>query len=93
MRKGRDETTKDFSASQDVANNLVGVEPSIITQQPMIEQPTVAHPVVQQVVEPVVQPVAEPTVLQQWTDESGYTWRSMSDGSMTWWTGTEWQKR
>ncbi len=93
MRKGREGTVKDFSASQDVANNLVVDDPSSISQQPMMEQPTIVQPVVQQVVEPVAQPVPEPTVLQQWTDEAGYTWRSMSDGSMTWWTGTEWQKR
>jgi len=38
------------------------------------------------------EPVAEPTVVQQWTDESGYTWRKMSDGSTMWWTGSDWQK-
>lgn len=40
------------------------------------------------------QPVVsvEPTVLQQWTDESGYTWRQMSDGSTLWWNGTDWQQ-
>ena len=37
--------------------------------------------------------VAEPTVLRQWTDEAGYTWRAMDDGTNFWWTGTEWQKR
>jgi hypothetical protein len=37
--------------------------------------------------------VAEPTVLQQWTDEAGYTWRAMDDGTNFWWTGTEWQLR
>jgi len=45
--------------------------------------------VVQQPVQPVAQ---EPTVLRQWTDEKGYTWRSMSDGSNYWWTGTEWKR-
>ncbi len=49
---------------------------------------TYQQPVVQQ---PVA--VAEPTVLRQWTDEAGYTWRAMDDGSNFWWTGTEWQKR
>ena len=32
-----------------------------------------------------------PEVLQQWTDDSGYTWRRMSDGSTMWWNGTDWQ--
>ena len=36
---------------------------------------------------------AETTVVNQWTDESGYTWRSMSDGSTLWWNGVEWLKR
>jgi len=29
-------------------------------------------------------------VRQQWTDEKGYTWRKMSDGSTEWWNGSEW---
>jgi hypothetical protein len=46
-----------------------------------------------QTVEVIEQPVvAEATVIKQWTDENGYTWRSMSDNSTLWWTGTEWQK-
>ena len=32
-----------------------------------------------------------PEVLQQWTDDSGYTWRRMSDGGTMWWNGTDWQ--
>jgi len=57
-------------------------------QQPVVQQPVVQQPAVQQ---PVA--IAEPTVLRQWTDEAGYTWRTMDDGSNFWWTGTEWQKR
>ena len=52
-------------------------------QQPVVQQPVVQQPVA----------VAEPAVLRQWTDETGYTWRAMDDGSNYWWTGTEWQKR
>ena len=40
----------------------------------------------QQVVSP------EPTVVQQWTDANGNTWRSMSDGSTLWWNGADWQR-
>lgn len=29
-------------------------------------------------------------VVQQWTDEKGYTWRKMGDGSTEWWNGSEW---
>tara|TARA_Y100000766_G_scaffold270217_1_gene267926 strand:+ start:594 stop:2141 length:1548 start_codon:yes stop_codon:yes gene_type:complete len=31
-------------------------------------------------------------VENQWTDDSGYTWRKMSDGSIQWWDGAEWKK-
>ena len=34
----------------------------------------------------------EPTILNEWTDEKGYTWRKMSDGSGRWWNGTDWQE-
>lgn len=30
------------------------------------------------------------TVLHQWTDNNGYTWKQMSDRSMLWWNGKEW---
>ena len=48
-------------------------------QQPIVPQPTVNQ--------------NQPTVINQWTDESGYTWRSLSDGTMEWWTGSDWKKR
>jgi hypothetical protein len=35
---------------------------------------------------------AETTVVNQWTDENGYTWRAMSDGTNQWWNGTDWQQ-
>ncbi len=38
------------------------------------------------------QTIAEPTVVQQWTDEAGHTWRSMDNGTMMWWNGTDWQQ-
>ena len=34
----------------------------------------------------------EASVVQQWTDDAGHTWRSMNDGTMLWWDGTDWQK-
>ena len=33
-----------------------------------------------------------PTVTNQWTDEVGNTWRSMSDGTTLWWNGSDWQQ-
>ena len=66
----------------------------------MNAQPTQSYAPV--AVEPVAampdmnaQPVAaveEPTVANQWTDETGHTWRVMSDGTNRWWNGTDWQK-
>lgn len=38
------------------------------------------------------QPATEPKVLQQWTDESGHTWKRMDDGTTLWWNGTTWQQ-
>ena len=54
-----------------------------------VAEPVVATP------EPVAAPVlapAELTVVNQWTDENGHTWRVMSDGSNRWWNGNDWQK-
>ena len=36
--------------------------------------------------------ISAPTVVNQWTDQAGHTWRSMSDGSTLWWNGRDWQK-
>ena len=57
-------------------------------QTMMVESPV---PMGQQMPMPI--PTIQPTVVNQWTDESGHTWRSMSDGSTLWWSGVEWQKR
>ena len=40
--------------------------------------------------EPTVTEVQSLEVIQQWTDDTGFTWRKMSDESMQWWNGTEW---
>ena len=34
----------------------------------------------------------EPTILNEWTDEKGHTWRKMSDGSGRGWNVTDWQE-
>jgi len=74
-------------------NQLQKVDPDQYAPQPVqhVAQVQAVQPI--QMVEAIPQPaVAEPIVLRQWTDENGYTWRSMNDGSTLWWTGTEWQK-
>ena len=53
-----------------------------------VAEPAAAQPAV---VEQPAAPVAEPTVVNQWTDETGHTWRIMSDGSHRWWNGSDWQ--
>ena len=31
-------------------------------------------------------------IINQWTDDSGYTWRKMSDETFHYWDGTQWIK-
>lgn len=42
--------------------------------------------------EEITQIVAEAAVSQQWTDETGHTWRIMDDGTNWWWNGIDWQR-
>ena len=90
-----EDASKDF-AQGGIMNQMQMVEPTAYAAQPIqavqpVQAIQAAQPV--QMVQATPQPVvAEPTVLRQWTDESGYTWRAMDDGSTYWWTGTEWQK-
>ena len=97
-RAPEEDASKDF-AQGGIMNQLQMVEPTAYAAQPIqavqavqpVQAVQAAQPV--QMVQATPQPVvAEPTVLRQWTDESGYTWRAMDDGSTYWWTGTEWQK-
>jgi uncharacterized surface protein with fasciclin (FAS1) repeats len=97
-RAPQEDASKDF-AQGGIMNQLEMVEPTAYAAQPIqavqavqpVQAVQAAQPV--QMVQATPQPVvAEPTVLRQWTDESGYTWRAMDDGSTYWWTGTEWQK-
>ena len=84
---------KDFSAGG-LMNQLQPVEETAYTSQATQQVATQAayQPQPVQTVEVVQQPVvAEPTVLRQWTDEAGYTWRAMDDGKTYWWTGSDWQ--
>ena len=85
---------KDF-ASGGLMNQLQTVDESAytatsaqVTTQAAVEvQPVQTVEVIEQ------QPaVAEPQVLRQWTDDSGYTWRAMDDGTTYWWTGSDWKK-
>ena len=97
-RTPEEDASKDF-AQGGIMNQLEMVEPTAYAAQPIqavqavqpVQAVQAAQPV--QMVQATPQPVvAEPTVLRQWTDESGYTWRAMDDESTYWWTGTEWQK-
>ena len=84
--------TVDYSAqyaqqaqpAQQVATQAYVAQP-VQAVQPIQTVEVIPHPVAAQPV------VAEPAVVRQWTDEGGYTWRSMDDGNTYWWTGTEWK--
>jgi len=91
-RNSNTNSSKDFALGG-LLNQLQPVDVSQYASQPVqqTQQFQQVQPV--QTVEVIPQPVAvEATVVNQWTDENGYTWRSMSDGSTLWWTGTDWQK-
>ena len=96
VRSRKESTSKDFASVGGLLNQLQPVDTSAYqpqtqqTHQPQAQQQSY-QPV--QTVEVVQQPVAvEPTILRQWTDAAGYTWRAMDDGNTYWWTGAEWQK-
>ena len=59
-------------------------QPAAIQPEP-VPAPAAAQPA-------AVAAPAEPTVVNQWTDENGNTWRVMSDGTNRWWNGTDWQQ-
>ena len=85
----------DMNAQPAQSSAPVAVEP-VAAMPDMNAQPAATQPVEAVATpEPVVAPVAaveEPTVVNQWTDETGHTWRVMSDGTNRWWNGTDWQK-
>ena len=96
VRSRKESTSKDFASVGGLLNQLQPVDTSAYqpqtqqTYQPQTQQQSY-QPV--QTVEVVQQPAAvEPTILRQWTDAAGYTWRAMDDGNTYWWTGAEWQK-
>jgi len=77
-------STVQAAAAQPAATQAAATQ--AVAAQPVTEQP--AAPAVT----PPVAPTAEPTVVNQWTDENGHTWRVMSDSSHRWWNGSDWQK-
>ncbi len=77
-----------------------GQQPQQVTAQIPAAQTYSAQPAQQAVqtqtihtVEVIPEPVVvQPSVVRQWTDANGHTWRTMNDGSTLWWNGTDWQK-
>ena len=85
--------SKDFTSGglmnqlQTVDESTYAASAQVSSQAAVQAQPVDTVEVIQQ------QPaVAEPNLLRQWTDEAGYTWRAMDDGTTYWWTGSDWQK-
>jgi hypothetical protein len=61
--------------------------------QPEVKEYGYTNPSVQPTNEPVLEATpSQLQILNQWTDESGYTWRKMSDGSHHYWDGNDWVK-
>jgi hypothetical protein len=88
LRKDESTPLNELDNSKDYTQNMntFSANPYQNTNQTMQQQipptnVTLAQPV-----------VSAPSVIQQWTDASGHTWRQMSDGSTEWWNGTDWQK-
>lgn len=77
----------DVAESKDFASLAIQMEPT-----PMATSPEVSAEPVQAVPPAAPMQAVELTVENQWTDESGHTWRLMSDGSNLWWNGSDWQK-
>ena len=68
------------------SNPLTESEPSF--NQTMMVEPAV--PMGQHMPLPI--PATQATVVNQWTDEAGNTWRAMDNGTTMWWNGTDWQQ-
>ena len=63
------------------------------SSQPAVKEYGYSDSLVQPTNEPVVEAApSQLQILNQWTDESGYTWRKMSDGSHHYWDGNDWVK-
>ena len=84
---------KDF-ASGGLMNQLQTVDESAYSGSAQVSAQAAVQAQSVETVEVIQQQpvVAEPNLLRQWTDEAGYTWRAMDDGTTYWWTGSEWQK-
>ena len=80
-KKGSDElvlSPKQYDNPQPITQTQQ-YEPQPVTQTQQYEpQPTI---------------VAAATEVQRWTDESGHTWRTMTDNTTQWWNGSDWQQR
>jgi hypothetical protein len=79
------------AASQPIDDSALStlIEPEPVAAAAVAMPEAVVAPVA---AEPAVVAPVEPSVVNQWTDENGHTWRVMSDGSNRWWNGTDWQK-
>ncbi len=68
------------------------IRKKISRENPNLEDKTIVEintPVISNI-QPEINSDEGLTVLHQWTDNNGYTWKQMSDRSMLWWNGTEW---
>ena len=58
--------------------------PQIVSNKTITQLPMPALPL------PGLPIPSAPVVLQEWTDDNGYSWRQMSDRTIMWWNGSDW---
>ena len=68
---------------------IIRVRKSSATQQTVINKTTAELPMPALPLPGLPMPSA-PVVMQQWTDDNGYSWRQMSDRTIMWWNGSDW---
>ena len=68
---------------------IIRARKSSAAQQTVINKTTAKLPMPALPLPELPMPSA-PVVMQQWTDDNGYSWRQMSDRTIMWWNGSDW---
>ena len=71
---------------------LAGIGTFFVLKKDGIEEMPKQSPVMNFNNPMIQQTSVTPTVVNQWTDQAGHTWRQLDDGTTLWWNGKDWQK-